>query len=196
MLSSRSLAVLGFIALVVYVGAARQLTPRAAASTTPPVAQTLPIVGVPVEARLAAALPPSGADVPRPVPHMVAETVWELADRYSARYGLDDPRVLRALILAESEGNPGVVKRTESEWSVGLLQANLLGGRGEGYSESELLDPERNLALAMPEIAAAYRQALAEGYRGAPVAVRVAELAQRPDPDTLYRFAAAYEALE
>jgi soluble lytic murein transglycosylase-like protein len=122
--------------------------------------------------------------------------VWELADRYSARYGLDDPRVLRALILAESEGNPRAVKRTESEWSVGLLQANRLGGRGEGHSEADLLDPERNLALGMPEIAAAYRQAVADGYRGAPLAVRVAELAQRPDPDTLYRFAAAYETLE
>jgi soluble lytic murein transglycosylase-like protein len=196
MLSSRSLAILGFITLMVYVGAARQLTPGAAAANTPPVAQDVLLLGAPVEAHPAAVLAPSGADVPRPAVRAAAETVWELADRYSARYGLDDRKVLRAIILAESDGNPQVVKRTGREWSVGLLQANRLGGRGEGLSEAELLDPERNLALGMPEIAAAYRQAVADGYRGSPLAVRVAQLAQRPDPDTLYRFAAAYDTLE
>jgi len=124
-----------------------------------------------------------------------AEGVWALADRYSAGAGIDDRRVLRALILAESAGNPGAVTRTAKEWSVGLLQANRLGGRGNGYSEAELQDPAFNLTLGMPEISAAYRQATAEGYRGAPRAVRVAELAQRPDPSTLHRFAAAYDAV-
>jgi soluble lytic murein transglycosylase-like protein len=120
--------------------------------------------------------------------------VAELADRYSARYGLDDPKVLRALIQAESRGDARAVTRTAREWSVGLLQANRLGGRGVGYSEAQLQDPELNLALGMPEIADAYREAYAAGYRGAPLAVRVAELAQRPDPATLHRFADAYEA--
>ena len=116
-------------------------------------------------------------------------------DAVALDYGLDDRRVLRALILAESEGNPRAVSRTASEWSVGLLQANRLGGRGSGYSEDALLDPEFNLALAMPEIAAAYRRAYAEGYRGDPLVVRVAELAQRPDPSTLARYAEAYRTL-
>jgi soluble lytic murein transglycosylase-like protein len=205
MLSSRSLALLGFVTLAVVVGAARQLTPGADAASAPPASVGLgpaPVAATGrsvVEIRTVVALPATRADLPRDGAAAVAartETVWEMADRYSARYGLDDRRVLRALILAESEGNPRAVKRTEREWSVGLLQANRLGGRGAGYSEAELQDPERNLALGMPEITAAYRQAHAAGYRGAPLAVRVAELAQRPDPDPLHRFAAAYESLQ
>jgi hypothetical protein len=145
---------------------------------------------------LAAAGQVAQSIAPRPADPWVPDTnsVWGLADAYSARYGLDDPGVLRALIEAESRGNPRIVNRTAREWSVGLLQVNIMGGRGVGHSEAELLDPDVNLALSMPEIAAAYRQARDEGYSGAQLTVRVAALAQRPDPTTLWRYSAAYAA--
>ncbi len=122
------------------------------------------------------------------------DSVWALADRVRAAYGLDDPAVLRALILAESGGDPAKVTHTAQEWSVSLLQLNRTGGRGAGYSEAALQDPQFNLALSLPEIAAAYHQVRAEGYQGARLAVRVASLAKRPDPSTLERYATAYQS--
>jgi soluble lytic murein transglycosylase-like protein len=164
--------------------AGESATRASRAAPAAPLAPVAPVreVAGPAMMGAPAAFPPDG------------DPVWSLADAYSARYGLDDPGVLRALIAAESRGDPGAVNRTAKEWSVGLLQLNLLGGRGAGHSEAELLDPDVNLALSMPEIAAAYRRATAEGYAGARLAVRVAQLAQRPDPSTLWRYAAAYAA--
>jgi len=184
----RSLAVLVVIGLTTYVGPPRELGGGGIASSQP-----APRVGTasPLAEGAPATEAAEGWEEQRAAD---AESVWALADRFSAGAGIDDRRVLRALILAESDGNPGAVRRTAREWSVGLLQANRLGGRGVGYSEAELQDPAFNLALGMPEISAAYRRATAEGYRGAPRAVRVAELAQRPDPATLHRYAAAYDA--
>src|SRR5437867_4350137 len=74
---------------------------REAALAAPlaPVAPVREVAG-PAMAGASAALPPVG------------DPVWSLADAYSARYGLDDPGVLRALIAAESRGDPGAVTRT------------------------------------------------------------------------------------
>jgi hypothetical protein len=128
-------------------------------------------------------------------PSAAAGGVWGLVDRKSAEWGLDDPNVLRALVLAESGGNPAEIG--DSGQSYGLLQAytGAGGGRGSGHDPARLLDPEYNLDIAQPEITQAYAQARGEGLEGAALARRVGQLAQRPDPAYYHRYSDAYDTL-
>jgi hypothetical protein len=100
-----------------------------------------------------------------------------LADRYSQQWGLDDPNVLRALIMAESTGDPNAVGDNGN--SIGLLQANMAGGRGQGYTADQLRDPDFNLSIAQPEITSTYAAGKAQGLAGRDLTRYVAVHAQR-----------------
>jgi hypothetical protein len=117
----------------------------------------------------------------------------DLADRYSAEWGIDDPLVLRALIMAESEGDPNAVGDNGN--SIGLLQANMAGGRGQGYTADQLRDPDFNLRIAQAEVTQAYAEGKAQGLAGRDLARHVAIKAQRPREDTYDRYSNWYDSL-
>ena len=49
-----------------------------------------------------------------------------------------DPKIIEAVIYFESRGNPGAISRTHD---YGIMQVNVMTGRGMGYSKADLLDP-------------------------------------------------------
>lgn len=83
----------------------------------------------------------------------VAADIARLVDGAADTHGI--PRnVLRAIVLAESSGDPGAVG--DAGASVGLLQLHERG-QGAGMSVAERKDPVRNLAVGVPPIADAWR---------------------------------------
>lgn len=85
--------------------------------------------------------------------YQVSDRVAALVDQHSDRERL--PRnLLRAIVLAESGGNPSA--DGDGGESIGLLQLHARG-QGAGMSVAERIDPERNLAVGVPPIARAWR---------------------------------------
>jgi hypothetical protein len=119
-------------------------------------------------------------------------SMMALADKYSQLYGIDDPNILRSIIQAESNWNPNAVG--DKGMSYGLLQ-NHLKGRGSGHKPSDLLDPDYNLRLGMPEISKWYQTGRAMGLSGADLARFVGQKAQRPAAGMEEGYARAYGQL-
>jgi len=100
-------------------------------------------------------------------------------------------RVVSAIVMAESGGDPNKINN-KGEYSVGLLQANMQGGRGTGYSLEQLLDPRFNLELGMQEIVPAYQEGRRQGLTGPELAAYVSRVAQRPAAGLEQHAARAY----
>ena len=116
-----------------------------------------------------------------------------MADAFSQQYGMGDLNVLRAIIQAESNWNPNAVGDQGS--SIGLLQNNMKGGRGSGYTKQQLLDPNFNVQLGMGEISQWYQRGVEKGLSGAALATYVGKYAQRPAAGFEQNYARAYEQL-
>jgi soluble lytic murein transglycosylase-like protein len=75
-------------------------------------------------------------------------------------------RVVEAIMLAESEGNPNAIG--DRGKSIGLFQLHEQG-LGYGMSKEERLDPAWNAKIAIPVIAEQYREGLERGFSGEPL---------------------------
>lgn len=113
-----------------------------------------------------------------------------LADQFSKQYGIQDPNILRALIQAESGWNPKAIG--DSGNSIGLLQLNMAGGAGTGYTQQQLMNPSTNLSIMMPEIAAAVKEGMAQGLTGAALARFVGATVERPAAGNEQNYYVAY----
>ena len=110
--------------------------------------------------------------------------IRSLVQEYAFKYGIP-AEFLATVIIAESGGDPNSVNDTRGqtlpsgyspEYSVGLIQLNLLGGQGGDYrgqpdwalkeAAKKLLDPRANLDIGVPPIADAYQKAQAKGETG------------------------------
>jgi len=83
-------------------------------------------------------------------PKAIRESInpWETQiRRYSAKYRVD-PDLVRAIIYAESKGNPTVISRVGAQ---GLMQ--LMPRTGAFMGISDLLDPEENIKAGVKYIA-------------------------------------------
>lgn len=124
-----------------------QALAAAAAALTP---------GLAAAARLRALLNPTEAPAPGPI-HLnlsgltPAQTAMaqKIMNAFAAA-GFDQIHQVCALANAkrESELNPKLIN-DRGEFSVGLFQLNMKGGEGVGHQESELLDPDRNIAIVV-----------------------------------------------
>lgn len=89
--------------------------------------------------------------------YQVDATIAAKVDAAADKAGI--PRnVLRAVVLSESGGRPEVIGDQDIGGSVGLLQLYRAGGQGDGYPVAYLQDPDNNLAIGVPYIAAAWRR--------------------------------------
>ncbi len=112
--------------------------------------------GLDAAAQVKARLNPPGAAPPGPIhlnlprlrPDQTA-AAQKIMSAFAAA-GFDEIHQVCALANAmrESNLNPTQVNR-KGEFSVGLFQLNIQGGRGAGHQEAELLDPDRNIAIVV-----------------------------------------------
>lgn len=114
----------------------------------------------------------------RRVEEDVALIVDESADEHAV-----PRRIVRAIVVAESDGDPLALGDYVDgvPLSAGLLQG-YTGERGQahGYTVEELQDPEFNMRLLMPPIARAYRSGRAQGLTGADLVRHVAGVSGHP----------------
>ncbi len=87
-------------------------------------------------------------------------------------------KVLNAIALAESGGNPAAVG--DNGASIGLFQNNTVAGRGVGHTKQALLDPEYNTRLAAKELINYYKQGVSRGLKGSDLTAYVSRYGQRP----------------
>jgi hypothetical protein len=83
----------------------------------------------------------------RPVCGKASPEMDALIDKYSAQNGLD-PKLVRAVITAESDGNPRAVSR---KGAMGLMQ--LMPAELKGYGVTDPFDPEQNIAGGTRQLA-------------------------------------------
>ncbi len=92
--------------------------------------------------------------------------------------------IMAASAMTESSGNPTARRQTAREDSVGLWQANRMGGQGAGYSVEQLQDPQTNAQVVMRQFQAAYAAGQRQGLRGPDLAVYTHLHAERPADQT------------
>lgn len=95
----------------------------------------------------------------------------------AAQYGVPDYIALD-IMQQESGGNPFAVG--DYGTSFGLFQLHY-GGQGNGYSASQLLNPQQNAQIAMPYIAKGYQWAIGHGDTGFNLLVDTADHSGHPD---------------
>lgn len=108
-------------------------------------------------------------------------TVSQLLDQYAEKYQPGDDefrKIIHAIALAESGGRANAVGDNGN--SIGVFQANMAGGRGAKYTIEQLLDPEFNIKIAMPEFLTAYSLGKRQGLKGRDLVAYVSRTAQRP----------------
>jgi len=111
------------------------------------------------------------------MPSNIAGIIDQSAEKYAP--GDDEfKKVLHAIVLAESGGNPLAVGDQGN--SIGLFQNNMAGGRGQGYSVEQLSDPYFNADLSVKDLLTHYKQGLANGLSGANLVAFVSRYGQRP----------------
>ncbi|WP_067936785.1 transglycosylase SLT domain-containing protein [Alicyclobacillus kakegawensis] len=108
----------------------------------------------------------------------MAADVTSIVSQVALAYGLP-PWVALDIMAVESGGNPNAVG--DNGTSFGLFQLHKGGGQGDGYSVSQLLDPLTNAQIAIPPIARAYKEAVAQGLSGFQALVYTADHSGHPD---------------
>lgn len=113
----------------------------------------------------------------------VSGDIGEIIDNISNEFAPGDDqfrKIMHAIALAESNGNPGAVG--DGGISIGLYQNNMKNGRGYGHTKEQLLDPEYNTRLAANELVKYYKQGVKKGLSGANLTAYVSKYGQRPAP--------------
>jgi LysM repeat protein len=116
-------------------------------------------------------------------PTVMTSGVGKIIDNIANKYAPGDEefrKVMHAIALAESGGNPNAQLVNAIESSYGLYQANTRGGRGTGYKPEDLLNPEFNANLAAKELIYYYNQGRKQGLTGADLVAYVSRYGQRP----------------
>ncbi len=115
------------------------------------------------------ALPPEGTPL---------ESIWDKADTYAKKFGID-PQINRAIILAESGGDPNT-SRTDSNGllSRGLYQWNG-AGRGKGVPDNLAFDPDYVIPKSLEYIKPVYDDGVAQGLSGQDLLLYIGRNAQR-----------------
>ncbi|WP_067929641.1 transglycosylase SLT domain-containing protein [Alicyclobacillus shizuokensis] len=108
----------------------------------------------------------------------MATSVTSIVSQVALANGLP-PWVALDIMAVESGGNPNAVG--DNGTSFGLFQLHKGGGQGDGYSVSQLLDPLTNAEIAIPPIARAYKEAVAQGLSGFQALVYTADHSGHPD---------------
>lgn len=125
-------------------------------------------------------------------PLTVAGIINAVAEQYAP--GDDEfKKVMNAIALAESGGNPGAVGDAGN--SIGLYQNNMAGGRGAGYSADQLKDPHFNADLAARELIKYYNEGRRQGLSGGDLVAYVSRTGQRPAAGNEWNAAANYGRL-
>ena len=99
-------------------------------------------------------------------------------------------KVLHAIAMAESGGNPNAVG--DGGNSIGLFQNNMAGGRGAGHRREDLLDPVYNADISAADLVNHYKQGVAQGLSGADLVAYVSRNGQRPAVGNEYQAAGNY----
>lgn len=89
-------------------------------------------------------------------------STWGLVDQWASKYGVPT-WIAEDIVKVESNGRANAVGDNGS--SFGLLQLHR-GGQAGNYATSQLMDPNTNLMIGMPYIAAGYQAASKAGYSG------------------------------
>lgn len=117
-----------------------------------------------------------------PVSPVTGEDVWTKADRYAAMYGVD-PMINRAIILAESDGNPTAIRTEDNKTrSRGLYQWNDRG-RGAGVDDKLVYDPDYVIPKSLEYIKPVYDEGVRRGLSGKDLALYIAKNAQIYDEE-------------
>lgn len=108
-------------------------------------------------------------------------TIEQIIDQAAEKYipGNEEfKRVLHAIVLAESNGDPDA--EGDNGNSIGLFQNNMAGGRGAGYTIEQLKDPIFNANLAAQDLARYFKDGIKRGLRGKDLTAFVSRTGQRP----------------
>lgn len=89
----------------------------------------------------------TGQATVRPLVGSFSPKVDALIQKYSSQYGLD-PNVVRAVITAESDGDPNCIS---NKGAMGLMQ--LMPDEVKGYGLTNPFDPEQNIAGGTRQLA-------------------------------------------
>ena len=119
-------------------------------------------------------------------------TVGQLLDHYAQRWQPGDVefrKVLHAIALAESGGNPGAIG--DNGQSFGIFQ-NYMKGRGAGHNPQDLLDADYNIRISVPELHGAYIRGIQQGLRGKDLVAYVSRIGQRPAAGNEWQAAGRY----
>lgn len=109
------------------------------------------------------------------------QNIQGIIDSAAEKYAPGDQefkKVLHAIAMAESGGNPGAVG--DGGNSIGLFQNNMAGGRGAGHSPQDLMDPVYNADISAADLVNHYRQGVAQGLSGPNLVAYVSRNGQRP----------------
>lgn len=135
--------------------------------------------------------PSAGASdlVPEGVKGKVGNIIDKVAEE--TRPGdLEFKKVLHAIALAESGGDPGA--EGDGGWSIGLFQNHRRDGRGRGYSVEWLKNPENNTRLSVKELVIYYDRGVKQGLTGNDLVAYVSKYGQRPAPGNENQAASKY----
>lgn len=131
----------------------------------------------------------SGPNLAGPVPAPSGEAVkdtmrWKDAVmEYGRQNGISEadlPEFTTAVLACigrESGGNPNAVG--DGGNSIGLFQMNMAGGAGSGYTAEQLKDPNTQFKAMIPQFAAAFKDAKAQGISGRDIAAYFAQHVER-----------------
>jgi uncharacterized protein (TIGR02594 family) len=102
-----------------------------------------------------AAAEPGGGFNLESIPPLRRAMARQIIDAFAAA-GFNKVQQAAALANAIAESDLEARQRTTTsrEDSIGLFQLNMRGGRGEGHSAEELMDPEANIAIVIKDVKA------------------------------------------
>ena len=119
----------------------------------------------------------------------IGDIINQAADKY-APGDEEFKKVLHAIALAESNGNPKAAG--DGGHSIGLFQNNMVAGRGYGYTKDQLEDPNFNADLSAKDLYNYYKKGAAQGLAGANLVAYVSRNGQRPAPGNEWNAAKNY----